>query len=381
MSSPGRTTVPRVVSWLGNFPPERRDTAALLVEGLTLVSETDLRRELDQLIVSLIETLPNPVAAFLSREVEASNSAHGQGRDGGYPIFDPGYPGSEAVVANIVAAIQRRPWAKGRLLGRLDLQTMRASKVRTILLIDDFSGSGKRLLDFERALRRHPTIRSWASYKLITFHVALYAATGQALNLLKRRFGEDRVHIVRPCPTFATMLWTPEQLAEVEQLCLDYGTKKKTMALGFKMSRAMIAFEHTAPNNLPFVLWQMGDTWNPLFEQKYVPSDLLRLFTMAPGRPREPQPGSEGAERVGRVLDRLAHRVNEVDRIASELDVSVREVRRLLKLVRDLGLADYKFKLTDTGLLELHRWRTSQAILKLPNNDEAYYPRQLRAGR
>lgn len=381
MSGGGRTTVPRVASWLDNFSPKRRDTAALLVDGLTLVSETDLRRDLDQLVVGLVETLPNPIAVFPSREVEKSDSAHGEGREGDYPMFDRGFPGSEGVVGNIVAAIQRRPWAKGRLLGHPDLETLRDGKVRTILLIDDFSGSGKRLLDFERALRRHPTIRSWASYKLITFHVALYAATDQALRLLRRRFGEDRVHIVRPCPTFATMTWTPEQLAEVEQLCTDFATKKKPMALGFKKSRAMIAFEHTAPNNLPFVLWRMGGEWKPLFEQKYVPPDLLRLFTMAPSRPHEPQPGSDGAERLGQVLDRLAHRVNKADRIATELDMSMREARRLLKLVRDLSLVDSKAKLTDTGLIELRRWRAAHPIRELPNNSEAYYPRQLRAGR
>lgn len=381
MGGPGRTTVPRVANWLENFPLERRDAAALLVDGLTLVSETDLRRDLDQLVVGLVQALPDPIAIFPAREVTQAQSAHDQGRDGDYPMFDRGFPGSEGVVGNIVAAIQRRPWAKGRLLGHPDLETLREEKVRTIILIDDFSGSGKRLLDFERALRRHPTIRSWASYKLITFHVALYAATGQALRLLRRRFGEDRVHIVRPCPTFATMTWSPEQLAEIEKLCLDYAKMNKRMALGFKMSRAMIAFEHTAPNNLPFVLWRTGGAWKALFEQKYVPTELLRLFAMAPGRPIEPQPGSDGAERLGRVLDRLAHRVNEADKIASELDISMREARRLLKLVEALGLVDSRSKLTDTGLVELRRWRAAHPIRELPNNSEAYYPRQLRAGR
>lgn len=381
MSGLARRDLPRVAKWLQNFPPKRRDAATLLIDGLTLVSETDLRRDLDQLIVSLVETLPNPVAAFLSREVAPEESAHGEGREGGYPMFDPGYPGSEAVVGNIVAAIQRRPWAKGRMLGQLDLDTMRQSKARTILLVDDFSGSGKRLLDFERALRRHPTIRSWASYKLITFHVVLYAATDRALSLLRRRFGEDCVHVVRPCPTFATLPWTAEQLAEVEGLCLDYGgVKKKPFALGFQNSRAMIAFEHTAPNNLPFVLWRIGDAWNSLFELKYVPPELLRLFTMAPGREREPQPGSDGAERLGQVLDRLSHRVSKADRIASDLEISMKEARRLLKLVLDLDLVDAKFKLTDNGWIELRRWRGAHAIRKLPNNSEAYYPRQLRAG-
>lgn len=381
MSSSERTTVPRIAAWLENFQPDRREVAALLVNGLTLVSETDLRRELDRLVSDLVDSLPNPIAVFPSREVAKTASAHSEGKDGSYQMFEPGFPGSEGVVANIVAALQRRPSVKGRILGHPDLSTLRENKARTILLIDDFSGSGKRLLDFERALRRHKTIRSWASSRFVTFHVAVYAATEQALKRLRRRFGEERVHIARPCPTFDTMNWTIEQRADVESFCIDYARKNKPMALGFKKSRAMIAFEHTAPNNLPFVLWRIGDSWKPLFEQKYVPTDLLGLFRMIPAPALDAQAGSTGAERVGKVLDRLAHRIRDEDRIAADLDLSIKEVRRLLTLVLDLGLANAGLRLTDQGLVALRRWRAEHPVRELPDNDAPYYPQQLRAGR
>lgn len=381
MSGFERTTVPRVAAWLGNFQPDRQEAAALLVNGLTLVSETDMRRELDRLVSGLVDSLPNPIAVFPSREVAKNVSAHTEGKDGGYQMFEPGYPGSEGVVANIVAALQRRPSAKGRMLGHPDLPTLRESHARTILLIDDFSGSGKRLLDFDRALRRHKTVRSWASSRFVTFHVAAYAATDQALKKLRRRFGEDRVHIARPCPTFDTMNWTEEQRADVERFCIDHAKRNRPMALGFRKSRAMIAFEHTAPNNLPFVLWRIGETWKPLFEQKYVPTDILELFRMAPVPPLEPQPGSTGADRIGRVLDRLAHRVRDEDRIAADLDLSIKEVRRLLMLVRDIALANADLKLTDQGLIALRRWRAEHPVRELPDDASPYYPQQLRAGR
>jgi hypothetical protein len=382
MSGLDRTAHPRVVQWLDNFPARQRDTATLLVAGLKLVSETDLRRELGDLVSSLLQSLPSPVAAFPSREVVEGQPAHQPGREGDYLIFDPGLPGSEAVVGNILTGIQRRPQSKGLMLDHFDLKTMRDAKARSVLLVDDFSGSGKRLLDFERGLRRHPTIRSWASSRHITFHAVVYSATARAANLLRRRFGADRVHIVRPCPTFVTAGWSPEQLADVEALCLEKaGRKRKGMALGFRSSRALIAFEHTAPNNLPYVLWRTAEKWNAFFEGKAVPNDLLRLFTMAPVPPREPLAGTEGARRLGRLIDLLGHRVRNVDTIAETIDISLEEAGRLLKLVQDLGMAGPTFRLTDRGLTELRRWRAAHAIRELPNRSDPYYPLQLRAGR
>lgn len=382
MSGTGRIFHPRVAAWLSNFTVPEQDTAALLVNSLKLVSATDLRRELGALVKGLIETLPSPVAAIPSREVPEEESAHGEGRDGDYALFEPSLPGSEAVIASIITGIRRSHSASELMVDHFDLPTLRDRKVRSILLVDDFSGSGKRLLDFDKALRRHPTIRSWASSRHIRFHVALYSATASAAALLCRRFGAGQVHIVRPCPTFATQAWSPEQLADVEAFCVAYTPRtRKNMALGFRQTRALIAFEQTAPNNLPYVLWRVDDEWKSLFEGKSVPGDLLQLFAMAPAPPREPMAGSKGARRLGAVINLLGHRVRKVDVIAETLDLSLAEVVSLLKLVQNLGLASPKLRLTDRGLVELSRWRADHAIHELPNNTAPYYPRQLRAGR
>ncbi|KQT33676.1 hypothetical protein ASG29_06600 [Sphingomonas sp. Leaf412] len=377
-----RTGHPRVAAWLSNLPPNRQEAGALLVDGLRLVSETDLRRDLGDLVERLLGQLPGPVAAFPAREVPSGESAHPTGRDAGYDVFQPGLPGSEAVVGNVLTGVLRQPAARGQLLPDHGLAPLRAAKVRTILLVDDFSGSGKRLVDFATALRRHATVRSWASAGLIEFHVAVFAATARALRLLHRRFGEDRVHLVLAAPTFAGAGWTAEQLADVEAMCLaQAGRRRKAMALGFKESRALIAFEHTAPNNLPFVLWKVADGWNSLFEGKAVPRDLLSLFAMTPAPPREPLAGTAGAERLGRVIDLLGHRVRRPDRIAEVTDTTPAEVARLLALAQTLGLAGSTLRLTDAGLVELRRWRSEYAPRELRDHDEPYYPSQLRAER
>jgi hypothetical protein len=373
---------PRVTAWLQNFPAAKRETAGLLVDGLMLVSETDLRRDLGDLIAGLIPRLQGPVAAFPAREVNDARSAHESGREGAYHMLEPGLPGSEAVIGNILTGVVRQRSAGLDLLPQLDLATLRDRKVRTILLVDDFSGSGKRLVDFHRALLRHLTVRSWASFKWIQFHVATFAATNKAARLLERHFGDDRVHLVRACPTFAGAAWTPEQLAEVESLCETYaGRRNKRRALGFRDSRALIAFEHTAPNNLPYVLWKVADHWSSLFEEKAVPRELLPLFAMQPSPAHEPLAGSAGAKRLGQIVDLLGHRVRNAGSISEITSISIPEVNRLLALVKQLGLTNATLRLTDAGRLELKKWRAAHPLHDLPNREEHYYPRQLRAER
>ena len=165
-------------------------------------------------------------------------------------------------------------------------------------------------------------------------------------------------------------------------LCRDSaGRRNKNWALGFRNSRALIAFEHTAPNNLPFILWKVATGWNSLFEYKGVPNDLLRLFTMRPDPPREPLIGSAGAARLSQTIDLLARRVYDAGNIAEVLRVSIAEAERLLRLAHSLGLTNARHRLTDAGRAELKRWRAAHPVRVLPNRDEPYYPQQLRAER
>lgn len=380
--SADRRSHPRVAAWLMNFAAARQDTAALLVASLKLVSETDFRREMGDLLDGLLTSLPHPIAAFPAREVDPPASAHAEGRDGDYAIFEKGFPGSEAITASILTSVLRTQEGEAALVEHLDLATLRDQKVRTLLLVDDFSGSGSRLVKFDRALRRHATIRSWASLKCIEVHVAVHYATHQAEKRLRRHFGKDNVHIVHACPTFASAGWTSEQLADVEALCTAKMSRRRSrMALGFGESRALIAFEHTAPNNLPKILWRSGDGWNHLFEGKAVPSDLLPLFTMAPSAPREPIPGSRGSASLGEIVDLLAHRVRHLHSIAEVTKISIPEIKRLLALLAELGLVGPKLRLTDKGLAMAKQRLAVREPRVLPNHEEPYYPSQLRAER
>lgn len=112
-----------------------------------------------------------------------------------------------------------------------------------------------------------------------------------------------------------------------------------------------------------------------------MPNDLLRLFTMRPAPPREPLVGSAGADRLGQIIDLLARRVYDAGNIAEVIHVSVAEAERLLRLTYSFGLTNARHRLTDAGRAELKRWRVAHPVRVLPNRDESYYPKQLRAER
>lgn len=340
-----------------------------------------MRSGLGQKIRELLTSVPRPVAAFPAREVTPPQSAHEFGRNGSYELLPPGLPGSEALIGNILTGISREQAYKNTLLTDLGIPSLRRRRVRTLLLIDDFSGSGKRLIDFGKAIRRHKTIRSWSSYHLITIHVVAFAATNEAARLLRSYFGSDRVHLVRACPTFDSTGWPHDLRYAVETLCHDFAGTRRKMALGFRDSRALIAFEHTAPNNLPYVLWRTGGSWSPLFEQKAVPQDLLPLYLPSSRAGVLLSIGEAGAARLGQLLNVLDRRVRDDGYIAEATNFSYAEVERLVALALELGLIGPTRRLTDAGRAELRRWRTRHPTLELPNNDTLYYPTQLRAGR
>ena len=309
----------RVAKWLTNFSDEHRMTATTLVDALRLVSATEIRTDLGRELRRLLKYLPGPIATFPVREVKPPASAHGTGREGGYDLLPSGLPGSEAIIANILTGISREAAYRGAIVGTLDLSNLRRRRVRTILLVDDFSGSGKRLRDFGKALRRHPTIRSWLSYGWVKMHVVAYAATAEATRLLRSTFGIDNVHLARACPTFQNARWTAEQMADVEALCDAYCGTLHDYKFGFRSSKALIAFEHTAPNNLPAILWRSRGSWKPLFDGKAVPADLLTLYrpdSLLPTPSSMPSSiGGASFERLGEVLQMIDRRVRDEDAI------------------------------------------------------------------
>lgn len=389
-------------SWLSNFAPEQQVAAKRLLDALELVGQDQFRNGLVRLISCLTKELQKPIALVPVREMATGQNYFGPDRNASPRLLNSGsFPGSEGIVANVLGALRRQNGNDGAFVAAPSLKNMRAARCRTILYVDDFSGSGKRILDFHRSFMASKTIKSWRSYGLIEFHVAVFAATPHAREVLKITFGNQNVHFVQSCPTFASQHWTPDELAEIRSLCAPHN--EKGAPFGFRETGALLAFTHTAPNNLPAVLWKQVPQWHSFFEGKAVPPDILPLF----GRPRRELRIQQALLAMGQktlstgswrkfagvmigemvlILAAIASRKRTIGEIAEASALTQQDVSRLIDLCRRWGLVcSNSLHITDTGLAELRHARSLKSSppkqKELPESLPPYYPKQLRVGR
>ena len=394
-------------AWLGNFSEAEQLAARLLLDGLDLVGQDRLRSDLTATIERLANTLATPIALVPVREMADGQSYFSvNSRDAKAQLLQStSFPGSEAIVANLAGSLRREEENDGPFVAAPSLRNMRAARCRSVLFIDDFSGSGDRIISFDQAFRRHPTIKAWLSRKWIQLHVVVFAATENAAHRLRGHFGADHVHVHRMCPTFADRVWTVSERALIEKLCRDhYHPTGRADALGYRNSRGLMVLLHSVPNNLPPILWQRrgqrGKSWNPLFLNQAVPSDLFPLFGDASPEARVEEilrrvgqqrlalggwrevAGSE-TTRILLVLSALSRRPATISRVMSLTGLAYSEVEAILRACRSWGLVGSTLRLSDEGLKELRYAKGLELRDEIPvlhGSDEFYYPRSLRVG-
>lgn len=403
--------------WIENFRPEEKRTARLLLDSLQIISETTFRASLGQLLVDRVADLDKPVAFFPIRKLPKITN-----RKSVDPRMHPGFglalpeeplplsakyaahPGSEGAVGNVVRDVLADHRKALRLVEASSLAELksRRRKPRTIVLVDDFCGSGDRAAGYVEAWAQHRTIRSWHSRGLIRFHVVALAVTQQAFSCLSKNKWIEQVHALQPAADFSTAPWSRDERRDIEALCLRYGQDER-MALGYERTRGLLVFQHTVPNNVPMVLWQSeaphGDPFTPMFAgRRMTPSQQVALADYS-----LPVTASDIARRLRQVrladaLDRqpgfttrfvmltlaaTARGIHGTFRLSRVLSLPIASVEAIVQACQDLDLLDSQGRLTDSGRRELrqarNRSKTSvSSHFSLRGRDEPYYPYRLR---
>lgn len=172
--------------------------------------------------------------------------------------------GSEATIGTFIRDTCERNGRKW--LDHPSIETMRGTKTRTVILIDDIIGSGTRLRTFIESLFKNRTFRSWFSLKRFKIHVVTFAATAQQLDRLSTHPRIEKVHFcIRLSPGDAS--WGHGQMDRITDLCKRYAeqTSRKSFPLGYKEAFTNICFQHKCPNTAPAILWAGTDKWKALF--------------------------------------------------------------------------------------------------------------------
>jgi len=212
---------------------------------------------------TLVSKLPGPTALYAVQDVPRELRRSGWFTDA--TQFRP--QGSELIVQNI-----NHKLVGGAVLNEPSVEQLKASRVRSIVFVADYMGSGGEFERYFEFFWRNKTLRSWHSLGLIRFHLIVYGISRRARARLARDTRVTLDAFQEAGLDLEAAPWSPSELNRVRQVCVAYAADRKR-ALGWMGSEGLVIFGHTLPNNLPHVLYQRVPprhlkTWIPL-----VPAD------------------------------------------------------------------------------------------------------------
>jgi hypothetical protein len=383
----------RGTDWLAQFEYADREDASRLVESLTLISHSEFERALGEQILSFAATLDGPVSLYAVREIDPQKSCFEQ------TALDLSDLGSEARVAAMIRNIVKTD--RKKFLSHPSVDEMRTAKCRTVIVVDDFIGSGERTSKFLHAIWQDSSIRSWHSLKYIRFAVVVYSATEKGLSRVRRIKCRPQVNIVRACPTYRQMPWSRALRDAIIKLCKKYATRtsRPRMALGYEGTMAALVFEHGCPNNAPAVLLAPPNDkkpWTPLFPDRSVlpaeasafPPEIVRRDPVSVlldvGQTQLALSGAlsrrgEVGETVLVVLALVAKGVRKASALGYATGLTSKDCSRILERCVKWQFLTRSHRVTPRGLAELHYARQISPPASIPpRGEEDYYPKKLR---
>ena len=392
--------VPEYEQWLANFPHQYQPTAELLVSSLRYLDDSTFRTQLTQQILDNFTRQDiEPPALMMPIRTGPEMGWRGPGPA---VMFENAFPnqgipvpntGSEAICANIIRNIEMgQRETLGTIPMPISLDDIREANVRSIVLVGDYAGSGSQAIEAAKIWTRNRSIRSWRSYHLIRIHVILHSASATAMKTLEKNRSIDRLSMVGVAPDIDNVEWTPEQYIEVSEFCMKFA-RIRNRGLGWAGSAGLLVMQHTAPNNLPMVLWQTKgssrrkDGWYPLFPGRRVPEALAAALAYQNHQRsqlrtrRTPVNALVLSPPFPVVLDALQRGARTAERISALANVSLTRTSEVLAALADGGYVDERGYLTDAGRELITPGVRPMDRYKLNGSTEPYYPQALRKGR
>lgn len=399
---PSQTTQGR--AWLSNFRPDDAPAAQQLIDSLHFFSSTTFRQGLTKHLHSVLTRAAPEERPAALYSVHSSDASGTMFNDCLEPLV-PSAGGSELLVQNIVRATEREFDATVVSKQTTSLELLKDRRVRRLVFLSDYAGSGDEAINYARTWLRNPTIRSWRSLKLVQLHLVLFAASTTALKRLKAGSWYDGVHVLHYGMDFPSAGWEQSEREHIRTACSTYAPSRNT-ARGWGDSEGLVVFEHTIPNNLPMIVRQTKGRspygkWVPFFRHRTAPQELMQsLSDYRPDFDRQRrlrairQPRLAAASQLqtmerpelAQIIDVLAHvagRRRNPAQLAAALGISIPAAMEITLLAEHLGLLDEQARLTDTGWQELHkaRRRPRRVASTLQGSTEPYYPLQLKGSR
>lgn len=404
--------------WLNQFDELDKEAAKLLLNSLTLISHTEFRRNIEKIIMDVSNRLAGPVALYAVREIkrekkESSFDSHIVPffdqvtlSDNGRSINSLGVTsdqGSEAIVAQIIRQLSKNNPAK--ILNHPSKEQLKISKCNSLIFIDDYIGSGRRVAEFIESFWKDKTIVSWLSSKHINIQVVAYSATEQGIKHAGSAKSHPTITIYRDSPTFKTLPISLEKRNEILNLCEKYGRKvlkkRKNIWWGFNKGMSSLVFEHGCPNNTPAILWATEDKngeWIGIFPNRSINLETVSVFPFEIVQGNAVQTLHDvGQSRLAKsgalirrgklgilvltILGLVAKGQRKRSAISYATGLNQRDCDLLLSKCIKWKFLSPEIRITPRGLAELSAAKNITLSMKqtLAVGSNYYYPRKLRA--
>jgi hypothetical protein len=377
--------------WLEQFPFVEREVGRQLLRSLRLVSHTQFETGVSNQLIQLIGELGSENVALFSVAEDLGD----EGLDG-LPRRVPGSSADRIKHLNETLARIYGP----RVRAHPTLPLMRTKRMRNVVLIDDFIGSGGTLATYLKNVMS-PTVKSWISYKWTKLWVISYGGLDVGVrHILSKGYGltKERIRLATPAQ-FSGQFLSPL----VRTFCKTYAerTRHADIPFGFGGGAVGMVFEHGCPNNAPVVLWSKGPRYRALFPGRGIPVGLrpafsqidvnrpaevlwdVRQYWLALAMLREPSlERHQGSQWRLLVMLGLASRSGwEDERIAGVLGIPILDVAQQRSEAIRLGMLDGSTgSLTEFGKDLLDRVRASASkertrpARRQRPLEETYYP-------
>lgn len=161
-------------------------------------------------------------------------------------------------------------------------KSMRQKKVKHIIFVDDFVGTGNRFSDSWKTMVS-PSVKSWCSRGWCKIWLITFAAHKSGLNRVVRKIRPLTLNQVRINLEIDKSFFLENE--SMKAVLQKYGTPlgRATQAMGYGGLASPVIFQYGCPNNVPLMFWLRPSrasriSWRPLFPNRSVSNNVYPLF-------------------------------------------------------------------------------------------------------
>lgn len=378
-------------NWLSQFDRFDRPIAQSLVDDLNLVSTSQFEIHISKTIRRILKNYKKialyPVLELAEENLSAVQDDKKEKVLSQHPKLRR-LAGSSTKISYFISRLhQQYPRS---IAARPTHENLISEKIKAIVYIDDFIGSGQQIINFWHFFVSRK-IKSWLSYSKCDVFFVSYAAMSKGIsNIVKNCRGvkKDEFLFFIKDPSF-------KDKKSIISLCDRYISKfSKNNIYGYGNTLTNIVFEWKCPNNTPPLLWS-DKNWTPLFKGRNINQELFFWLSSQENVKRAAQIWDSGQFKVALGLLDNFHRLSQSDidfvsllsfyakrvsvqKIKSRLKLSDEEMNQLIAKAENCRAIEHG-KISDFGLALLESFRRltlRQQRSSLFVGDGLYLPRQ-----